>query len=220
MDISAIQQKIEGYRLQGKSIFSTCSFQTHSVVLVHVLRRIDKSIPIYFINTGFHFAETILYKDRVADAFGIRIHDLFSNVPKNMQKNASGNLLFTFDPDYCCYLNKVQPVENLLERYDVWISGGRADQNSNRRNLKEEQKTNHHTIRYHPLLGWTQSDIRNYIAAYNLPEHPLDARGYTSIGCEPCTRPAGAKGPREGRWFGMTKTECGLHTDLMGKNKT
>lgn len=218
MDISSIRHKIEHYLDQGKSLFSTSSFQTHSVVLLHILSRIDRSIPIYFINTGYHFAETIMYKDEVAAALDLRVVNLNPLVPKTMQRNRDGNLLFTSDPDYCCYLNKVQPVESLLDVFDVWISGVRADQNTHRKQLQEEVMVQKNTLRYHPVLHWNKEMVEAYIAHYGLPRHPLEEKGYTSIGCEPCTRPADKKSLRGGRWYGQKKTECGLNADLIEKN--
>ncbi|MEE4178121.1 MAG: phosphoadenylyl-sulfate reductase [Bacteroides sp.] len=217
MDISSIQYKIEHYLELGKRLFSTSSFQTHSVVLLHILSRIDRSIPVYFINTGYHFPETILYKEEVAAAFGLRVIDLFPLVPKIMQRNREGTLLFTSDPDYCCYLNKVQPVEGLLELYDVWINGVRADQNSHRQQMQEELMVQKNTLRYHPVLHWTRDMVEEYIERFGLPRHPLEEKGYTSIGCEPCTRPAEKGDGRGGRWFGQKKTECGLNAELIEK---
>ncbi len=217
MDIQVIEQKISNYRAEGRRLFATSSFQTYSVVLLHVLSRIDKSLPIYFINTGFHFADTIRYKDRVRDMLGINVINLLPHVPKSMQTNAFGNLMFTYDPDYCCYLNKVQPVEALLEQYDVWINGVRATQNNYRRNFREEEVTRNNTTRYHPLLRWTNQEMDEYIRAYRLPVHPLEKKGYKSIGCEPCTRPANGLNARDSRWSGMKKTECGLHLKQPGE---
>jgi phosphoadenosine phosphosulfate reductase len=215
MEITPILHKIQGYQKTGKKLFATSSFQTHSVVLLHIISRIDPDIPVYFVNTGYHFAETIRFRDEVTRMLGLNVINLNPHVPKTMQRNAQGNLLFTSDPDYCCYLNKVQPVESLFEIYDVWISGVRADQNTFRRQLSEEVTTQHNTLRYHPLLNWTREMVEEYIAWYELPEHPLEQQGYTSIGCEPCTRPADKCDQRGGRWYGMKKTECGLNSELL-----
>ncbi len=211
MDIVGIHRKINEYKAEGKRLFATSSFQTNSVVLLHVISRIDKSIPIYFINTGYHFPETIKYKDMVTKMLGLNVIDLLPHVPKAMQCNAAGDLMFTFDPDYCCYLNKVQPVEALLDLYDVWINGVRAGQSRVRKSFREEEPTRHNTLRYHPLLQWDVNDMDVYIHLHNLPLHPLEKLGYKSIGCEPCTRPANGDDLRNGRWSGMKKTECGLH---------
>ena len=206
-----IADKIVQYKERGLRLFATSSFQTNSVVLLHILSRIDNTIPVHFINTGFHFPETIRHKDNITRLLNIRVIDLLPHVPKNMQRSPSGDLMFTYDPDYCCYLNKIQPVDALLEQYDVWISGVRADQNSNRGKFKEEEFTKHNTLRYHPLLHWSTNDMEDYISTYDLPKHPLEEKGYKSIGCEPCTRPVNGENAREGRWAGMKKTECGLH---------
>lgn len=218
MDISHIRDKIRRYFFEGKSVFCTSSFQTHSVVLLHIISRIDRSVPVYFINTGYHFSETIRYKEEISAAFGLNVQTLIPLVPKSMQRNSEGNLLFTSDPDQCCYLNKVQPVEALLGRYDVWISGVRADQNQHRSKLSDEVFLADKTLRYHPMLNWNQGMIEEYIDYYGLPRHPLEELGYTSIGCEPCTRPAQTNDLRSGRWYGQNKTECGLNNKLTGGN--
>ena len=106
----------------------------------------------------------------------------------------------------------------LLAEYDIWINGIRADQNSNRKSMREEEEAPFDSIRYHPMLAWTNKMIFDYIREFDLPRHPLDKEGYTSIGCEPCTRkPDLEMMERESRWFGMNKTECGLHTELIKK---
>ncbi|MFN2394627.1 MAG: phosphoadenylyl-sulfate reductase [Bacteroidales bacterium] len=212
MNISDIKDKLLNFRRDGKSMFVTSSFQTQSIVLLHLISQTDKTIPIYFINTGYHFPETIVHKNNVALFLGLKVIDLMPLIPKNNQRDAGGNLLFTFDPDYCCYLNKIQPVEPLLEQYDFWINGVRANQNSFRSSLKVFEPTGSRAVKFHPLLDWSKDDMENYIREYDLPVHPLENKGYKSIGCEPCTRPLTSAGNREGRWFGMRKTECGLNT--------
>ncbi len=218
MEISLIKQYIEGYKEKGLKLFSTSSFQTHSVVLLHILSRIDNTIPIYFINTGFHFPETIIYRDQVANLLNLNLIDLHSNTSKHMQKDASGKLLFTSDPDFCCHLNKVQPLDSVLADFDIWINGVRADQSDVRKRMKVEQPAPHGTMRFHPMLDWNSRMISQYLKEHKLPKHPLEASGYFSIGCEPCTRKFDAEMiEREGRWYGLKKTECGLHTELISK---
>lgn len=219
MDIEPIKTTLGRYKREGKRLFATSSFQTHSVVLLHVLSRIDPQIPVYFINTGFHFPETIRYKDMVTEMLDLKVYNLFPHVPKVMQTDAEGNLLFTFDPGYCCYLNKVEPVESLMKQYDVWINGIRADQNQNRSHFTIEEQVGHNTIRYHPLLKWSDETVAAYRHLYGLPVHPLEEKGYKSIGCEPCTRPVKSGHSREGRWVGMKRTECGLHVVHKGNGK-
>ncbi len=216
MDISYIQKRLNKYKAEGKKVFATSSFQTHSIPLLHIISRIDQSIPIYFLNTGFLFPETIEFKDQIAKEFGIEIIGVVSDTPKIHQLNEKGQLMYVSDPDYCCYLNKVKPLEPILMQYDIWINGIRADQNENRKNMSEEQDAPFGSMRYHPVLNWSTKDINDYIKEYNLPSHPLEKKGYLSIGCEPCTRkiPDGGN-ERNARWFGLNKTECGLHTELV-----
>jgi len=111
MTIEAIIQQVQRYKAEGKKLFTSSSFQSHSLVLLHILSRIDRTIPVYFINTGFHFPETIRFRDYVTGLFALNTIDLKSEVPKYLQRNAEGNLLFTSDPDHCCHLNKTQPMD-------------------------------------------------------------------------------------------------------------
>jgi phosphoadenosine phosphosulfate reductase len=218
MKFEEIKAKIESYKAADKKLFTTSSFQSHSLVLLHMLSRIDKSIPIYFINTGYHFPETVKFRDLVTERFGINTLDLKSDVPKFMQRDYEGKLLFTSDPDHCCYLNKTQPMDAILRSCDVWINGVRADQSAVRAAMKVEQPAQHGCIRFHPMLDWNAKMIWQYQKEYDLPKHPLEEKGYVSIGCEPCTRKLDPEmQEREARWFGMNKVECGLHTDLISK---
>ncbi|MBC7451372.1 MAG: phosphoadenylyl-sulfate reductase [Cytophagales bacterium] len=210
-----IYSKIRSYQEKGLKLFTSSSFQTHSIVLLHVLSEIDHSIPVYFINTGYHFPETVTYRDQIADLLNLNLKVVSSATPRNMQKDAEGRLLFTSDPDYCCYLNKVQPLDAVLPEYDIWINGVRADQSAVRKGFNIEQPAPHNTTRFHPMLDWDVRMIEKYIKEHNIPRHPLEEKGYLSIGCEPCTRKFDPETyNRQGRWFGLNKTECGLNTDL------
>jgi phosphoadenosine phosphosulfate reductase len=216
MEIHQIKEKIAEYKSEGKRLFTTSSFQTHSIPMLHILSEIDNTIPVYFINTGYLFPETISFRDEIADRLGLEIVDLKPNTPKNMQRETNGKLLFTTDPDHCCYLNKTQPMESVLASHDVWINGVRGDQSAVRKAMKIEQPAPFDSIRFHPMLDWDKRKIFAYIKEHNLPKHPLDAQGYISIGCEPCTRKMDLEmQEREARWFGLNKVECGLHTDLV-----
>ena len=186
--IEDITKQIQDYQSRGLKLFTSSSFQTHSTVLLHIISRIDNTIPVYFLNTGFHFPETMIYKQQITKLFNLNTIDVKSNTPKLMQVDENGRFLFTSDPDYCCYINKIQPLEPALNTYDVWINGVRADQNANRATFHQEEKTNHKAFRYHPMLNWTNQMIYAYIREHQIPKHPLDEKGYMSIGCEPCTR--------------------------------
>lgn len=215
--IHNVKTRIRKFQSEGKSFFASSSFQTHSLPMLHVLGQLAPNMPVYFIQTGFHFPETLRFRDEVAEAFNLNVINVESHVPKIQQRNNRGNFYFTSDPDYCCFLNKTQPMQPLLERYDVWVNGVRADQNANRKSLNEIEHTPQGGIRYHPMLPWTKQEIWQYINLHNLPRHPLDAQGYSSIGCEPCTVKPSLDDERTGRWLGQSKTECGLHTELISK---
>ncbi|MFA0964622.1 phosphoadenylyl-sulfate reductase [Roseivirga sp. BDSF3-8] len=218
MTITEIKDYLDRYEEEGKQMFTTSSFQTHSLVLLHIISRVKPEIPVYFINTGYHFPETLRFRDLITEQFGLKLIDLHTSTPRNMQCGSDGRLLFTSDPDYCCFLNKTMPLEGVLQSYDVWINGVRRDQSAVRKAMKTEQPAPHGTVRFHPMLDWNARQIFRYRKEYDLPEHTLDAQGYMSIGCEPCTRRIDPDmQEREARWYGLNKTECGLHTDLVSK---
>jgi len=219
MTFQELENNIHQLKAEGKQYFTTSSFQTHSLVLLHMLSKIDKSIPVYFINTGYHFPETVAFRDKIMSDFGLtNLVDLKPLTPKNMQRGTDGKMFFTSDPDYCCYLNKTQPMDAVLMKYDYWINGVRADQSKTRASMKVVQDAPHGAKRLHPMLDWNSKMIHDYRKENQLPEHPLEAKGYFSIGCEPCTRKFDLDmQERESRWYGMNKTECGLHTDLIEK---
>ncbi|MEX2597353.1 MAG: phosphoadenylyl-sulfate reductase, partial [Salibacteraceae bacterium] len=217
--ISVINGHLQAFRNEGRTFFASSSFQTHSLPMLHILAGLAPEMPVYFIQTGFHFPETLRFRDGIADVFGINVLNVESQVPKIQQRNQEGNFYFTSDPDYCCFLNKTQPMQPLLERFDVWVNGVRADQNANRKNLSVMEYTPQGGTRYHPMLNWSKQEIWQYIAHHQLPRHPLDAQGYVSVGCEPCTVKPSLGDEREGRWLGQSKTECGLHTELISKER-
>jgi len=215
MKFNEIKEKIEDYESRGLRLFVSSSFQTHSLVLLHIISRIDNKIPVYFINTGFLFPETIAFRDQIAELFGLNVINLNPDMAKSAQRDKDGKFLFTTNPSLCCRINKVMPLDKLLPEYDIWINGVRADQSSVRKKMLVEQAAPHNTLRFHPMLDWTKPEIFKYLKEHNIPHHPLDAQGYSSIGCEPCTRKLLLGDDRAARWFGMNKTECGLNTDLI-----
>jgi phosphoadenosine phosphosulfate reductase len=212
---AAIEQRIGSFRAEGRRLFATTSFQSHSVALLHMLSRIDRTIPVYYADTGYLFPATLTFRDRLAEALGLRFIGLRPAVPKSQQRDANGALLFAWDPDRCCDINKVRPLEPILASHDVWINGVRADQSDVRRALQVEQPAAFGCLRYHPLLDWTAAMVQDYLVQHRLPAHPLEAEGYASIGCEPCTRKRiDGFDARTSRWYGLKKTECGLNTTL------
>lgn len=208
------KEQLEGYLAKGLKAFASSSFQSHSIPMLHIIGSIAPKLPVYFLNTSYHFPETLKFRDEMQDLLGLNIIDLKSPISKAMQRESDGRLYFASDPSHCCYLNKTLPMEPILAAYDVWIAGVRRDQNANRSNFSHEAKGPHDTLRFHPMLDWDGRMIGSYINDFELPRHPLEAQGYLSIGCAPCTAKFTGDG-RGGRWNGMKKTECGLHTDLI-----
>ena len=220
-DIADIASQIADYKARSLRLFATSSFQTQSVPLLHILSRIDPTIPVYFLDTGFLFPASLMFRNRLAKQFGLRVVTVRPAVAKSQQIDANGQMLFASDPDRCCFLNKVLPMETVMADHDVWINGVRADQTSQRKAMKTEQPGPHGVLRYHPMLNWSARDVHAYMKRYDLPAHPLEAEGYLSVGCEPCTRKyLASDDARGGRWFGMHKRECGLHTDLANAGDT
>ncbi len=217
MNVAEIHKELDRFSTLGKKLFVTSSFQTHSIPLLHILSNSQVMVDVLFINTGFHFPETIRFKKEIAKLLSLHIIDVTPFISKNHQKDEDGQFYFVSDTDYCCYLNKTQPLETYLKEYDVWINGVRAEQSLVRKNFKTIEDAPFNTLRFHPMLQWTSNDIYNYRKKYHLPEHPLDKQGYQSIGCAPCTRKMMLEGNRDNRWFGQNKTECGLHTQLINK---
>jgi phosphoadenosine phosphosulfate reductase len=153
LTVNEIRSQIEQYKREGKKIFTSSSFQTHSIPLLHILSQIDRTIPVYFLNTGYHFPETIIFRDEVVESLQLNLVDLKPDTPKIMQLDAQGKLLFTSDPDHCCYLNKTQPLEQVLLHHDVWINGIRAEQSSFRSSL-QKGRTRKARCRSFPSFTW------------------------------------------------------------------
>jgi 3'-phosphoadenosine 5'-phosphosulfate sulfotransferase (PAPS reductase)/FAD synthetase len=167
LTVNEIRSQIEQYKREGKKIFTSSSFQTHSIPLLHILSQIDRTIPVYFLNTGYHFPETIIFRDEVVESLQLNLVDLKPDTPKIMQLDAQGKLLFTSDPDHCCYLNKTQPLEQVLLHHDVWINGIRAEQSSFRSSLK--RKNSQSTVSFVSILylGGHQKTFMNTVKNIN-----------------------------------------------------
>lgn len=197
----------------GDRIAATSSFQTQSVPLLHLISETVPQLPILFIDTGFHFGDTLAFRDDLCERFGLNIIPVR---PKQVvQRDRMGRPLYSSDPDLCCFHHKVAPLDKTLKQYDALISGVRGDQTAHRASLQTVERDKKGILRVHPLLSWTKRELWSYVDRYELPPHPLFAEGYLSIGCKPCTRPVfEGEDERAGRWAGKQKTECGLHTQL------
>lgn len=193
----------------------TMSFQHEGVVIAHMLREIAPATPILFIDTGYHFPETLAYRDELVSRFDLPIENLTSTMPRSEFIEKYGDDLHQRDPDLCCKINKVEPLRLALLGVRAWINGRRRDQASTRTEMKIAERLQGDMLKVNPLANWTARDTFAYMQKHDIPTHPLFEQGYTSIGCAPCTRPILAgEDERAGRWAGRSKTECGLHTFL------
>lgn len=188
-----------------QDVLVTSSFGTTSSVLLHIVSRVKPGYPIYFIDTGYHFEETLAYKRKLTEMLDLNVVDLKPD-PSKHEKTRQDQLWMS-DPDRCCKINKLEPLQKVKDNYSIWMSGLIGYQNSYRSNLDIiSEKTE--MLRCYPLIDWSSEMVDEYMEMYGLPQNPLGARGYSSIGCTHCTIPG--KG-RDGRWSDTEKTECGLH---------
>jgi len=202
----------------GDALLFTSSFGAGSGVLLHMWSRVARHIPVVFVDTGFLFDETLAYRDQLADTLGLKVEVARPAVARGDFLWEHGADVMARDPDFCCARNKVDPVKPWVERARGWVSGLRRDQGRTRAAVPILEPTTDGPVRVHPLATMTADEARDYMTRHSIPEHPLRARHYLSIGCEPCTRPvAEGEDERAGRWAGRAKTECGLHTFLPSK---
>ncbi|UII32911.1 phosphoadenylyl-sulfate reductase [Fulvivirga ulvae] len=186
-------------------ILVTSSFGSTSSVLLHMINKIKPGHPIYFIDTTFHFDETLDFKDRMIRQLNLNVINVKARSNKN--KFTHDNKTWKYNPDLCCYINKVEPLDQIKKSYKFWISGLMAYQNANRKNIQIFQPKDK-LIKFHPLIDMTPSEVALYQLIHELPIQPLTGQGYSSIGCFHCTKKGAG---RNGRWADMAKTECGLH---------
>lgn len=188
------------------------SFGAESVVLLHMVAMIDRSVPVLFLDTQMLFAETLAYQRDVAKH--LRLTNVTVRRPSRTEtflRDAEGDLHLS-DPDACCRLRKVEPLEAALESFDGWISGRKRFQGADRAQIDFFENDGGRRIKVNPLVHWQPGDVQEYIENNNLPKHPLLTKGFPSIGCAPCTtRVAEGEDPRSGRWRGRQKVECGIH---------
>ena len=193
----------------------TCSFQAEDMIVLNLLRQRVPNVPVVFLETGYHFAETIAYRDRIAKAWNLNIVNAAASQSVFEQEQQFGILNQT-DPGRCCQLRKVEPLMRALEFYEIWFTGLRREQSPTRRNLKLVEQhalpTGKVLLKVSPLTAWDWTQVWNYTVEHGIEHLPLYDLGYRSIGCEPCTSvPSPDADPRSGRWGGA-KLECGIHT--------
>lgn len=198
----------------GPDMAATSSFQTQSLPLLHMIAQAAPEMPIFFLDTGFHFPETLLFRDRLIDDWGLNVRTLTTLMGHADFYQRHGEL-HRSNPDLCCYINKVEPLQQAKAGLAAWLTGVRRDQTEARRNTPILARERSGQCKVCPMATWTDRDVWRYIHQHDLPVHPLLSQGYMSIGCAPCTRPVGAgEDARSGRWANQSKTECGLHVEL------
>lgn len=188
------------------------SFGAESAVLLALIADIDPAIPVYFLDTKRHFPETLVYRDELVRFLGLKDLRILSPSPQSLKDRDPQDQLAAFDPDACCKLRKVEPLDVVLPEFDFWITGRKRMQSHTRAALPVIEPQSDGTVKINPLAGWRAGDIADFMKTRHLPPHPLVAEGYLSIGCAPCTRAVGeGEDSRAGRWAGRVKMECGIH---------
>jgi phosphoadenosine phosphosulfate reductase len=218
----SFEEKLESVRslvrdqLNGvvEDICVTCSFQAEDMIVLHLVKELLPAVPVVFLDTGYHFAETYEYRDRMTRAWSLKLINLLPEQTVAEQEAQFG-ILHQSDPSRCCGMRKVVPLFRELEKYQVWFTGMRREQAKSRAQLLAVDRfslpSGKQLRKISPLTEWTAKDVWQYAGLYSIPLLPLYEKGYTSIGCEPCTSlPFDPNDPRSGRWGGQ-KQECGIH---------
>jgi phosphoadenosine phosphosulfate reductase len=192
----------------------TCSFQAEDMVVLHMVREIHSDVPVLFLDTGYHFAETYAYRDKLAAAWKLNLINLMPRQTVPEQEVQFGILNQTA-PDQCCKMRKVEPLFAALTDYATWFTGMRREQAKSRAQMQELDyftlPGGKQLLKLSPLADWSTRDVWYYAQEHGIPLLPLYDKGYSSIGCEPCTSlPSDPNDPRSGRWSGR-KQECGIH---------
>ena len=193
----------------------TSSFQAEDIALVHMVIAERPEIPVLFLETGYHFPETLAYRDQMAAAWNLKLVNLEAK-QSVAEQEAQFGILNQTAPDKCCKLRKVEPLFAGLAGFDLWFTGLRREQSPTRANLQPVEPfklpSGKTLEKISPLFDWTRRDVWEYMQAHNIPELSLYEKGYTSIGCAPCTAlPLNPGDERSGRWQGKGKLECGIH---------
>jgi phosphoadenosine phosphosulfate reductase len=192
----------------------TCSFQAEDMAVLNMLRKRIPDVPVLFLDTGYHFAETYEYRDRMASAWKLNLRNLQPAMTVAQQENTFG-ILHQADPGRCCQMRKVEPLMAALEDFDLWFTGLRREQSPTRQNLKKVEQhrlpSGRSLAKVSLLADWKWTQVSAYVTEHDIEILPLYHLGYPSIGCEPCTSLPITGDPRSGRWAGK-KLECGIHT--------
>jgi phosphoadenosine phosphosulfate reductase len=205
-----LESVLKGRHFAGRTALVT-SFGTESAALLHLVAGIDPRTPVIFLETGKLFPETLAYRDLLTERLGLEdVRSVAPDAAALLAADPAGNL-WRRNPDLCCRLRKVEPLERALHGFAAWINGRKRYQSGERSRLPLVERAARR-IKLTPLANWAEAEIARYFSAHRLPRHPLEAQGYRSVGCAPCTTPTAAgENARAGRWRGSEKTECGIH---------
>jgi phosphoadenosine phosphosulfate reductase len=192
------------------------AFQAEGTAIMHMATMIRPDVPVLFLETGFQFAETLAFKERLTERLGLNVVDLYGELTVAQQAELHGERLYERDPELCCELNKVRPMFEALRSLDGWITAFRRDSSPTRATApiveQYELEPGHMMVKVNPVAAWTRRETWDYLREHDLPHNPLYGLGYSSIGCAPCTRLRFAGEPeRAGRWAGLSRWECGIH---------
>jgi phosphoadenosine phosphosulfate reductase len=226
LDIESLNQEFEArppqealrwaYETFAPRVAIMTSFQAAGVVIVDMAQQVAPGFPVFTLDTGFLFLETLDLKRRAEMRYGIEIESVEPLLTVEEQAGRYGDALYSRDPDRCCEMRKVEPQMRKLAGLDAWVTGVRREQSKTRTDahiLERHEADGRALVKINPLVHWTKKQVWDYILGHEVPYNPLYDQGYASIGCWPCTRPVQAgEDERAGRWAGFNKTECGIHT--------
>ena len=200
----------------GDRIALSTAFGPSGITLMHLASQVKPGIKVFFVDTGFHFDETLEMLDRIDRRLAVNIEVLKPKLTVAQQDLQYGKELHVINSDRCCAMRKVEPTQRMLTNLDAWVTALRRDQGPSRAQLPAVENRSvdgRDLTKINPMIHWTREEVWRHIFAHELPYNPLHDQGYPSIGCAPCTRPAtDPNDERSGRWAGKQKTECGLHT--------
>ncbi|MBY8823103.1 phosphoadenylyl-sulfate reductase [Sphingomonas colocasiae] len=195
-------------------VAAVSSFGAESAVLLHMIATAAPATPVLFLDTGKHFPETLAYGGDLVERLGLTDLRILTPDPETILKKDETGLRWSYDPDGCCEIRKVVPLENALAHFDASITGRKGFQSATRSGLPRFELDGDR-LKVNPLANWSKAELDAYFEAHDLPRHPLEAEGYPSIGCAPCTsKVKPGEDPRAGRWRGWDKVECGIHTPV------
>ncbi|HBZ45192.1 MAG TPA: phosphoadenylyl-sulfate reductase, partial [Maritimibacter sp.] len=205
------QGVVEAALTENGHVALVSSFGTESIVLLDMVSRVDQGAPVLFLETGMLFPETLDYQKDVALILGLTNVQVVRPAPEDLAAKDPFNRLHLGNTDACCDIRKVLPLERALTPFDGWITGRKRVHGGQRAQL-DLAEIEGDRLKFNPLAHWSGQELRDYMKSQGLPNHPLTAKGFASVGCAPCTSPTKeGEDPRAGRWRGQDKEECGIH---------